>query len=73
MHNFQYVRPLDHRIIDIVRKYRRPEPAEVRGPMSDALDWLYGRFRRPLPGNWYVDDGGYWCWNAHAPARDRRC
>lgn len=60
------VRPLDCRIIDIVRKFRRPAPPEICGPMTEAIEWLYGKWDRP-PGRWAIaenpeDHCGEWVW-----------
>lgn len=68
MRNFQNVRPLDCRIIDIVRAHRRPVPPEICGPMSEAIKWLAGKWNMPMPGYWIMygeDDGQHfaeWVW-----------
>jgi hypothetical protein len=55
------MRPFECRIIDIVRKFRRPEPPEIQGPLAEACRWLAGGWDR-RPGHWYVDDRGEWHW-----------
>lgn len=40
-------RPLDCRIIDIVRAHRRPVPPQIRGPMTEACKWLAGKLGSP--------------------------